>query len=270
MQPDLIQRSRGGDHDAFAGLVSIWADRALQIALVCTTDSEVAVDAVARALPEVYRALPSLHPEGAFRPWLMRHVMSAAGDKPRDDRLRVLLSMRTRRDVARADAAISSHLSADPRLRLPERFYADRVEPVLSEPTLRSLEGPTDERVTDLSFATLVSAGTTSIATEASVGMQRRLRGSQRSRLASRDTITILRTAPGTAMSWSVRSKVFGLPGSIDAIYEAVTEEAGTLVRLRGLALPIGRLEPIWRRIAADGLDQRVARMGAAFAAGQR
>lgn len=272
MQPDLIQRSRAGDREAFAGLVSLWGDRALQIALVCTMQTEDAVAAVARAMRAAYMQIPSLHPRSTFRPWLMRLVVKEAGSDPRDERLRALLGSKGQRGLARADEAIVSHLAVQPKYRLPERFFTDEVEPHLEEPLLRAVGRPAPAwRVDDLAFAAGATSGTPGASVWAKPGMQRRLRGAQPGPLKSRDILTVLDAVPGTRLAWSATSSFPLTPGSIDVVYAAdVTREDLTLY-IRGVAIADAPLLGKWWRAKAEaGLAVREARMRSALAPERR
>lgn len=271
MQPDLVQRSRAGDLEAFAGLVALWGDRALQIALVCTPRTEVAVGAVAGAFGRAYHELPALHPRVSFRPWLMGLVLEAAGGRPRDERLKALQHAGGQRAQARADRAIVSHLASPPKLRLPERFFTDEVEPTLQEPVLRSVERAAPRwRIDDLALIARATTGESAPAIAGRTGMSRTMRGAQPGPRRSRDLVTVLQVVPRMRIAWASLSRFPGIPGSVDAVYLAEMNEDTLRVSLRGIALlPVPLLGGWWSTLAERGLAVREERLRAALALDQ-
>jgi DNA-directed RNA polymerase specialized sigma24 family protein/uncharacterized protein YndB with AHSA1/START domain len=75
---DLLEQCRAGDRSAFRGLVAFWGDPALRVATTFTNDDERARAALAEALLECWRQLPSLHSATQFRPFLFGLVSRAA------------------------------------------------------------------------------------------------------------------------------------------------------------------------------------------------
>lgn len=77
MDLDLLERARAGDRVAFDGLVATWGDRVARTAALLA--GRHAAEPVARTVfVALWRDLPSLHSQRAFRPLLMRAVADAA------------------------------------------------------------------------------------------------------------------------------------------------------------------------------------------------
>ncbi|HEU4673145.1 MAG TPA: sigma-70 family RNA polymerase sigma factor [Candidatus Limnocylindrales bacterium] len=75
MGPDLVERARAGDREAFAGLAQLHADRMFSIARRILRDFELAEDAVQEALVAAWRELPRLRDAERFEAWLTRIVV---------------------------------------------------------------------------------------------------------------------------------------------------------------------------------------------------
>jgi DNA-directed RNA polymerase specialized sigma24 family protein/uncharacterized protein YndB with AHSA1/START domain len=75
---DLLEQCRAGDRAAFRALVAFWGAPALRLATTFTNDDERARAALAEALIECWRQLPSLHSDTPFRPFLFGLVSRAA------------------------------------------------------------------------------------------------------------------------------------------------------------------------------------------------
>src|SRR5438552_11334518 len=107
---DLLEQCRSGDRAAFRALVAFWGDPALRLASTFTNDHERARAALADALLECWRELPSLHSETPFRPFLFGLVARAAlaqGSAGGAGRLERCLDMLE--PNARATAILSGH-----------------------------------------------------------------------------------------------------------------------------------------------------------------
>ena len=76
-----IERSRGGDGDAFTTLVTRYQDLAFRTAYVITGDAAEAEDAAQSAFVKAYFALPSFDIDRSFRPWLMTIVANEARNR---------------------------------------------------------------------------------------------------------------------------------------------------------------------------------------------
>lgn len=83
MQQELVERARGGDHDAFSALVSPEIPRLYGLAGLLLRDRSRAEDAVQDALLNAWRDLPKLRDPARFDAWLRRLVVNAAHDEGR-------------------------------------------------------------------------------------------------------------------------------------------------------------------------------------------
>ena len=83
MQRELVERARGGDHDAFAELAGATISRLDSAAWLILRDPEQAKDAVQNALVKAWRDLPTLRDPDRFDAWLNRLVVHACIDEAR-------------------------------------------------------------------------------------------------------------------------------------------------------------------------------------------
>ena len=83
MQRELVERARGGDHDAFAELAGAAISRLDSAAWLILRDPEQAKDAVQNALVKAWRDLPTLRDPDRFDAWLNRLVVNACIDEAR-------------------------------------------------------------------------------------------------------------------------------------------------------------------------------------------
>jgi RNA polymerase sigma-70 factor (ECF subfamily) len=89
-QQGLVERARGGDHDAFAALVHDSIARLDSAARLILRDAELARDAVQEALMRAWRDLPGLRDPDRFDAWLHRLLTHACIDAARRRRRQVL------------------------------------------------------------------------------------------------------------------------------------------------------------------------------------
>jgi len=89
-QRRLVERARGGDHDAFAELARTSVMRLDQVARLILRDPELARDAVQEALIRAWRDLPKLRDPDRFDAWLRRLIVNSCLDQARHRRRRVL------------------------------------------------------------------------------------------------------------------------------------------------------------------------------------
>ena len=87
-QRRLVERARGGDHDAFAELARAAVVRLDEAARLVLRDPELARDAVQEALIRAWRDLPKLRDPDRFEAWLRRLTVNACIDQARRRRRR--------------------------------------------------------------------------------------------------------------------------------------------------------------------------------------
>lgn len=258
MHADLIARSRTGDRTAFAGLVNLWADQALLVALQAARDPEDAGDAVARAFVRAYAELPTQHRSVGFRTWLMMLVLEGCGAPPRDARLRAVLDQKGPTGARRADRALSGLLGETPRLRLSSSFYEERIEPELVEPaeafTTRHPEVPDLAWLIGTTVAVLAEASGMTMRAVTRTGATGR--GACSKPTPSHDVLEVTHRST-RHVGWTVRSSARILPGEVEASYDASLTPSGLTLRLRGIAIPRGLSGRIGATMAASSRDRR-------------
>jgi RNA polymerase sigma-70 factor (ECF subfamily) len=89
-QRQLVERARGGDHDAFAELARAAVVRLDRAARLILRDPELARDAVQEALIRAWRDLPNLRDPDRFEAWLHRLTVNSCLDQARRRRRRVI------------------------------------------------------------------------------------------------------------------------------------------------------------------------------------
>ena len=90
MDLELVLRAMGGDHDAFAPLVTGSVGRLNAIARLILRDPGLAEDAVQEAYVDAWRSLPGLREPGKFDAWLDRILVRACQDQRRRTRRRII------------------------------------------------------------------------------------------------------------------------------------------------------------------------------------
>jgi RNA polymerase sigma-70 factor (ECF subfamily) len=75
---ELVERSRGGDHDAYAALMREHEQAAFRVAYVIVGSAADAEDVAQEAFVKAYRALGGFRMGSPFRPWLLRIVGNEA------------------------------------------------------------------------------------------------------------------------------------------------------------------------------------------------
>ena len=83
MSRELVERARGGDHDAFAALAGAAISRLDGAAWLMLRDTDLAMDAVQNALVRAWRDLPTLRDPDRFDAWLYRLLINACTDEIR-------------------------------------------------------------------------------------------------------------------------------------------------------------------------------------------
>src|SRR6478609_1756014 len=89
-QRGLVERARGGDHDAFAELARAAVVRLDKAARLILRDPELARDAVQETLIRAWRDLPKLREPDRFEAWLHRLTVHACFDQARKRRRRLV------------------------------------------------------------------------------------------------------------------------------------------------------------------------------------
>jgi RNA polymerase sigma-70 factor (ECF subfamily) len=89
-QRGLVERARGGDHDAFSELARAAVVRLDQAARLILRDPELARDAVQEGLIRVWRDLPKLRDLDRFDAWVHRLIVNSCLDQVRRRRRRVI------------------------------------------------------------------------------------------------------------------------------------------------------------------------------------
>lgn len=117
-QRGLIERARGGDHDAFAALAGAAIVRLEQAARLILRDRELARDAVQEALIRAWRDLPGLREPDRFDAWLHRLIVNTCLD---------LLRRRRRRAIEVELTSFHAPAVGDPSGRLADIDLVDRV-----------------------------------------------------------------------------------------------------------------------------------------------
>jgi RNA polymerase sigma-70 factor (ECF subfamily) len=87
-QRGLVERARGGDHDAFAELARAAVVRLDQAARLILRDPELARDAVQEGMIRAWRDLPKLRDPDRFDAWLYRLTVNSCIDQTRRRRRR--------------------------------------------------------------------------------------------------------------------------------------------------------------------------------------
>jgi RNA polymerase sigma-70 factor (ECF subfamily) len=117
-QRGLVERARGGDHDAFAELARAAVVRLDQAARLILRDPELARDAVQESLIRAWRDLPKLREPDRFDAWLHRLTVNACIDQTR---------RRRRRPIEVELTPIHAPAVADESGTIAERDHVDAV-----------------------------------------------------------------------------------------------------------------------------------------------
>ena len=124
----LIRRSRDGDRDAFAELVTRYEGVAARTAYVITGNEEDAEEVAQEAFVKAFYALDRFRPDAPFRPWLLRIVANEAINRRKAARRHATVDLSVVEDRASPDTALSPEAAA---------LAAERRDRVLA--ALRSL-----------------------------------------------------------------------------------------------------------------------------------
>jgi RNA polymerase sigma-70 factor, ECF subfamily len=80
-RPDLVERARRGEREAFAELAALEIDRLHATATLILRDMDLAQDAVQETLIRCWRQLPNLRDVASFEGWLYRILVRTAADE---------------------------------------------------------------------------------------------------------------------------------------------------------------------------------------------
>ena len=113
----LVERSRNGDHDAYAELVVRYQAIAARTAYVITGTAADAEDVAQDAFVKAYYALDRFRTGAPFRPWLLRIVANEAINRRKAAGRRPTVGLSVIEDRASGDTALSPEASALARER---------------------------------------------------------------------------------------------------------------------------------------------------------
>jgi RNA polymerase sigma-70 factor (ECF subfamily) len=128
MEARLVARARGGDREAFDGLVGIYAPQVYNLSLRITGSPEEAEDCVQETFLRAFAAIRSFRGQAAFFTWLYRVALNVARDAARR-RVRSPLSASelVPRDDQNGLPDPTETAVADSRFALPEEvMFAER------------------------------------------------------------------------------------------------------------------------------------------------
>ena len=108
----LVERSRDGDQDAYAELVTRYQAIAARTAYVITGTAADAEDVAQDAFVKAYYALDRFRPGAPFRPWLLRIVANEAINRRKAAGRRPTVGLSVIEDRASGDTALSPEASA--------------------------------------------------------------------------------------------------------------------------------------------------------------
>jgi RNA polymerase sigma-70 factor, ECF subfamily len=136
---ELVERSRGGDHDAFRIIFERYRRRAYALALGVVHNPDAALDVVQEAFLRAHRHLDSFEGNASVYTWLYRIVMNAAIDQLRktgraktvdyDDAV-AHLETEAPADVA---ALVPQMVRGNPAKEMARREIREKIDAALAE-----------------------------------------------------------------------------------------------------------------------------------------
>ena len=114
---ELVERSRHGDADAYAELVTRYQALAARTAYVITGSDADAEEAAQEGFVKAYYALDRFRTGAPFRPWLLRIVANEAINRRKAAGRRPTVGLSVVEDRASGDTALSPEASALARER---------------------------------------------------------------------------------------------------------------------------------------------------------
>jgi RNA polymerase sigma-70 factor, ECF subfamily len=128
---DRVRRARGGDTEAFRGIVETYSKPLWRAAIRVLGDSEAAEDAVQEAFLRAWRALDRFDERAELSTWLYRIATNAAIDLRRERRRREPLSVTLPEDF---DGQVTSRSSeTDPHRQAFSRQMVARAQEAISD-----------------------------------------------------------------------------------------------------------------------------------------
>jgi RNA polymerase sigma-70 factor (ECF subfamily) len=132
VDPELVERARRGDREAYDALARTSADRLYAIAYRIVRDRDLADDAVQQTLVQMWRELPSLRDPDRFEGWTYRLVVRfCLLDARRARRTRVREIRMDESTAARSDAFADADLRDQLSRALAELSLEHRTVVVL-------------------------------------------------------------------------------------------------------------------------------------------
>ncbi len=148
---ELVERSRHGDADAYAELVTRYQGLAARTAyVICGSDAD-AEEAAQEGFVKAYYALDRFHAGAPFRPWLLRIVANEAINRRKAAGRRATVDLSVAGDRPSADTALSPEGAAlaserraavlealkrmreEDRLVIAYRYFFDLTEAEMAE-----------------------------------------------------------------------------------------------------------------------------------------
>lgn len=108
----LVQRSREGDRDAYAELVTRYEGVAARTAYVITGNEQDAEEVAQEAFVKAFYALDRFRPDAPFRPWLLRIVANEAINRRKAARRHAAVDLSVVEDRVSPDTALSPEAAA--------------------------------------------------------------------------------------------------------------------------------------------------------------
>lgn len=270
---DLLERARACDREAYRALVGLWGDAAYRTAVMLTGDRAAGGVAARDAFLAAWTALPALHTEGPFRPWLLGHVVRAAGDVGTDHAAAVLhralglgtvevglaLGLNPAR-AARLVRSVRARAIEQPvGLELPPTFFDEALAPALADPVV---SGARRIVASDPEAAWGAIADPASVPAwageevrgRADVRPGARFRGHGRIAGArpSNDEIVVTRAERPSLLAWTMRAAPIPLRAAIELRLSLSVADGEIALRLHGVAFPPppagAYLRRVWRR----------------------
>ncbi|MCX6348323.1 MAG: sigma-70 family RNA polymerase sigma factor, partial [Candidatus Aureabacteria bacterium] len=123
----LIEKFQSGDTEAFEGLLTLFQERAVNLAYLWTGHREDSLDIVQEAFIRMFKMLPSWRPDASLFTWLYRVIVNLAIDRGRQR------SQRSSVPLEEADAVPETRRDAQPDGNLLNREAGEVVARAVAE-----------------------------------------------------------------------------------------------------------------------------------------